>query len=67
MFDFIKNISPTEIALIILILIVLFGAKVGVRLARTGGEAVKEIKNIKREFTRVIIGDGNKPNKPSKS
>lgn len=63
MFDLIKNISPTEIAIVILILVVLFGRKAVIGLGKTSGETVREIKKIKREFTRVIDIDDNKPSK----
>ena len=63
MFDFIKNISPTELLIIVLIFVVLFGGKaIAGRLARTGGETVKEIKKIKKEFTNAI-DDDYKPGK----
>ena len=54
MFDFIKNISPTELIIIVLILLVFFGGKAITNLARTSGETVKEIKKIKKEFTDAI-------------
>ena len=61
MFDFIKNISPNELIIIVLILVVLFGGKaIAARLAKTSGETVKEIKNIKREFTKAIEDDDRK-------
>ena len=61
MFDFIKNISPTEIIIIVLILVVLFGGKtIAGRLAKTSGETVKEIKKIKKEFTKIVEDDDNK-------
>lgn len=60
MFDFIKNISPTELIIIIIILIVFFGGKVITGLARTSGETVKEIKKIKKEFTRITEDDSGK-------
>ena len=64
MFDFIKNISPTELVIIVLILVVLFGGKaIAGRLAKTSGETVKEIKNIKNEFTKAVGDDDNKPGK----
>lgn len=61
MFDFIKNISPTELAIIVLILLILFGGKLVTRLARTSGETVKEIKKIGKEFTNALEDD--KPRK----
>lgn len=63
MFDFIKNISSTELIIVVIILIVLFGAKVITGLGKTGGETVKEIKKIKKEFTTVIEDDDNEPGK----
>lgn len=63
MFDFIKNISSTELIIVVIILIVLFGAKVITGLGKTSGETVKEIKKIKSEFTKVITDDDNEPSK----
>ena len=63
MLDFIKNISPTELIIIVVIFILLFGAKAVTSLARTGGETVKEIKKVKREFTKALEDDDSKPSK----
>lgn len=63
MFDFIKNISATELIIIVLILIVIFGARAMVKLGKTSGETVKELKKIKSEFFKAIDGDS----KPSKN
>jgi len=60
MFNFIKNIGSTEIILIAIILIVIFGPRLIKALGRTGGETLKEVKKIKKEFTQVVDGD-NKP------
>ena len=58
MFDFIKNISLTEWAIVILILVVLFGGKAIARgIARKSGETVKEAKKIKKEFTDATEDD----------
>lgn len=57
MLNFIKNISPTELAIIALILIVLFGTKIVTGIGRTGGETLKEIKKIKKTFTEAIEDD----------
>lgn len=57
MFNFVKNISPTELIIIALILIVLFGTKIVTRLGRTGGETLKAVKNIKKSFTEAIEDD----------
>ena len=61
MFNFIKNLSPIEIGIIVLILVVLFGAKAITGLARTGGKSFKEIKKVKQTFTEAI--DDDKPSK----
>lgn len=65
MFDFIKNISPTEIVIIVLILVVLFGTKAILGLARTSGKTVKGIKKVKTEFIKAIEEDDD--DKSSKS
>lgn len=57
MLNFFKNLSPTEIAIIALIVIVLFGAKLVTGLARAGGATLKEIKKIKRNFSEAIEDD----------
>ncbi|MEK7203680.1 MAG: twin-arginine translocase TatA/TatE family subunit [Patescibacteria group bacterium] len=62
MFNFLNNIGPTELIIVGLILIVFFGGKAITSLARTSGETVKEIKKIKREFTKTI-DDDNEPSK----
>ena len=61
MFNFIKNLSPIEIGIIVLILVVLFGAKAITGLARTGGKSFIEIKKVKQTFTEAI--DDDKPSK----
>lgn len=57
MFNFIKNIGPTELIIIGVILIVLFGSKIVSKIGRTSGETYKEIKNIKKEFTEAVKDD----------
>lgn len=54
MLDFTKNISPTELIIIALILLLLFGRKVLVNLARSAGESLRELKKVKTSFTEVI-------------
>lgn len=63
MLDMIKNIGPTELIIIVLILIVFFGSKAIMSLARTSGDTVREMKKIKKEFTRAIEDDDTKPGK----
>lgn len=60
MFEFLKNIGPTEIIVIAVILLLIFGAKAITGVARTGGQTVKEIKKIKKEFTNAINEDDSK-------
>ena len=60
MFNFRQNIGPTELIIIVLILLVFFGGKLITSLARTSGETVKEVKNIKKEFTKAIEDDDGK-------
>lgn len=59
MFDFVKNIGTTEIIILVLILVILFGGKAIARLGKTSGETVKELKNIKKEFTKALEDDGS--------
>ncbi len=66
MLDFIKNISPIEFAVIALILIVIFGRKAVTNLGRTGGETLREIKKITRNFTEAFEGDDKKPKEASR-
>lgn len=54
MLNFFKNLSPTEIAIIALILIVFFGTKAIIGLGKVGGTTLKEIKKIKKNFTEVV-------------
>jgi len=57
MFDFLKNIGPTEIIVLVLIVLVLFGGKIAMKLGRTGGETVKELKKVKKEFNDALKDD----------
>jgi len=50
MFDFVKNIGLTEIIVIAVILILLFGSKKIKELSRGLGESSKELKRVKKEF-----------------
>lgn len=59
MINFFKNLSPTEIAIIALIVIVLFGAKLVTGLARTGGSTLREMKKIKKNFTEALEDDSS--------
>ena len=63
MIDFIKNISPTELGIIILALIFFFGSKKITSLGKMGGETVREIKNIGKEFTKAVEMEEDEPTK----
>ena len=63
MLDFLKNIGPTELIILVIILIVLFGAKAIAGLGKKSGETVKEVKKMKREFTEYIEADDKEPGK----
>ena len=64
MFDFIKNISATELMIIVLILVVIFGGTAIARgIARKSGETVKEAKKIKNEFINAASDNDNKTDK----
>jgi len=60
MLNFIKNISPTEILIIALIFIVFFGSKIVTNLGKSGGETLKAIKHIKKNFSDAINDDEEK-------
>lgn len=53
MLDFFKNLSPTELIIIVVLIVVFFGAKKVTQLGKAGGETVREVKKIKNE----LIGD----------
>lgn len=57
MLSFLKNISPTEMIIIAVVLIILFGSKIFISLARTAGESLKEVKKVKNTF-KEAVGDG---------
>ena len=63
MFDFIKNISSTELIIIVLILIILFGGRAMIGLGKTSGETVRELKKIKKEFSNALDDDDKQPSK----
>lgn len=63
MFDFIKNIGATELIIVVLILVVIFGGKTfASRIAKKSGETVKEAKKIKKEFTDAVNDDESDKN-----
>ena len=63
MLDFIKNISPVEWLVLLLIIVILFGRRVLVGIGKAGGETVKEMKNVKKSFTDAVEGKDEEPPK----
>lgn len=61
--SFLNNIGPTELIILVIILIVFFGGRAITSLAKTSGETVKEIRKIKNEFTSALGADNKKPHK----
>ncbi len=59
MFDILKNIGPSELIIILLILVVIFGTKNISHIAKRSGETYKEVKKIKKEIIEVTEGDNN--------
>jgi Sec-independent protein translocase protein TatA len=57
MLNFLKNISPVEIIILASILVLLFGSKAFIRLGKTFGESLKEIKGIKKSVTDAFEED----------
>ena len=53
MFNFLKNIGPTELIIIAIIVFLLFGSKVLVNLSRKLGASVKEVKQVKQELKDI--------------
>jgi TatA/E family protein of Tat protein translocase len=59
--DFLKNISPTEMIILAIIIILLFGSKVLISLGKTAGESIREIKKVKKSIVESV--DDNDSNK----
>jgi len=54
MFNFLNNIGPTELIIVGLVLIIFFGSKKMAELGKAGGETVKEIKKIKKDYSGAL-------------
>ena len=55
MLNFIRNLGPTELIIIGVILIVFFGSKKIANLGKTAGETTKEFKKIKKEYSDAVV------------
>ena len=56
---FINNLGTVEIIVLIAIVFLLFGPKILKKLGKTGGETLKEVKNIKQTFKEALEDDDN--------
>jgi len=54
MLNFLKNLGPTELIIIGVILVVFFGSKKIAELGKTAGETTKELKKVKKEFSEAV-------------
>lgn len=57
MFDIVKNIGSTELIIILLVLVILFGAGTISDMAKRGGETLKEVKKIKKDIIEATKDD----------
>ena len=57
MFEILKNINSTELIIIILLLVIVFGTATVSNMAKKGGETYKEVKKIKKEIIEVTKDD----------
>lgn len=52
MLDFIKNLGPMEIVIILVVIVLLFGSKKVKELSHGLGESTKELKKVKEEIEK---------------
>lgn len=52
-FDFIKNIGPTELIIVAIVVFLLFGSRMLVNLSRKLGESAKDLKKVKQELKTI--------------
>lgn len=55
--NFIKNISPTELIIVGVVLFVLFGSKAITKVGKSAGETMREMKKIKKSFISSMEDD----------
>ena len=51
MFDFLKNIGPTELIVLLAIVVLFFGSRIAVGIGKASGQSLKEIKHMIGEIT----------------
>ena len=54
---FLNNLSPVEIAVILIVLFIIFGRKAFISFGRTSGSTYKELKNIKKNLSEALEED----------
>lgn len=54
MLNFLRNLGPTELIIIGVILVVFFGSKKIANLGKTAGETTRELKKVKKEFGEAV-------------
>ncbi len=67
MIEFLKNISPIEWLVVLLVLVILFGRGIVARIGKASGETVHEIKNVKKSFTDAVEGEEKEEKKEEKA
>ena len=53
MFDFFKNIGPSELIIIAIVVILIFGSKALVNVSHKLGSSVKELKKVRQEIKTI--------------
>ncbi|MDO8488152.1 MAG: twin-arginine translocase TatA/TatE family subunit [bacterium] len=51
--DFFKNIGPSELIIVAIVIIVLFGSRMLVGMSRKLGESTKEINKVRKELKTI--------------
>ena len=57
MFELFKNVGSTELLVVLLILVIIFGASTISDMAKKGGETLKEVKKIKKDLLEATKDD----------
>ena len=60
---FLPSLGPTEMVIILVVLMLLFGAKKNAELARGIGKSMGEFKKAKNDFEKELLLGEKKPNK----
>lgn len=59
MLEFLKNIGPTEIIILLCVLVLIFGANTISNVAKKSGETLKEVKKIKKDIVEAAKDDNS--------